>query len=111
MYNENGDIQLLDGYHRIAESLIKGNGTVDIEIVHDERTGYSHQQYSLIQRESAAELDADLLYGGLEHIVSECDLDFLFKKIEKNKTSEIQDFLKTKKQPNKYREKSKNNKT
>ena len=50
MYNENGNLQITDGYHRLCEALLKGETVIDVEIGLDERYGYSHPVYSLVRK-------------------------------------------------------------
>lgn len=71
MINKNGDLQLIDGYHRLFEGLLEGKEEFDVEISLDERYGFLHPVYALVEKEDSLELDPDEPFCGLEDIA--CD--------------------------------------
>lgn len=77
IYNSQGNLQLIDGHHRLLEGLLTSKNKFDIKITMDERFGYHHPYFARIEKEKAIELDPDMLYGGLEdladdEILNEC---------------------------------------
>jgi hypothetical protein len=100
MYNEDGELQLIDGNHRLLEKILLGKTNFDVTIVHDERTGYSHQYFSLVKRENAIEFDSDKIYCGLENIFADEYLEKCIDILEKLHSENIEDFL-TNKSPEK----------
>ena len=91
MYNKNGDLQLLDGYHRLTEKLLNNDEFVDVNIVLDERYGYSSPVYAIVEKDDALDIDTSFVYSGLESVVSIEELNDLFDDLHKNKESLNQD--------------------
>lgn len=71
MYNEWGGLQVIDGYHRLCEALLKGDEEIDVLIGFDERYGYSHPTYTATEKDDAMKLDGDLEFSGLEELYDE----------------------------------------
>tara|TARA_Y100000588_G_scaffold75071_2_gene78151 strand:- start:19460 stop:20488 length:1029 start_codon:yes stop_codon:yes gene_type:complete len=75
MYNEYGRLQLVDGFHRLCEKLLQSEEVADIEIEHDERTGYSSPVYAITEPENELEIDVSLPFCGLEELACEDTLN------------------------------------
>lgn len=75
IYNKDGNLQLTDGHHRFCESLLKGEDTVSVLVVMDERTGYLNPTYAHISEDEALEICESLTYGGLEAFACEVTLE------------------------------------
>jgi hypothetical protein len=82
MFNENGKLQITDGYHRFCEALLVNKENVEVNIVYDERCGYPNQTYANIKNEDALYVDHDLSYSGLENIADSAYLDDLFEEYD-----------------------------
>jgi len=87
MYNYNGDLQITDGYHRLCEALLSGDEFIDVEIGLDERYGYSHPVYAVVERDDALDINTSFAFGGLEDIADTETLGDYFNNYTSHKKS------------------------